>query len=44
MYVKTLRGSLRDTLDDGEDTELEIFTGKKKKVRTCKSHPWENSM
>ena len=31
MYVKTLRGSLRDTLDDGEDTELEIFTGKKKR-------------
>lgn len=31
MYVKTLRGRLRDTLDDGEDTELEVFTGKKRR-------------
>lgn len=29
-YVKTLRGSLKDTLADGEDTELEEFTGKKR--------------
>lgn len=28
--VKTLRGSLKDTLADGEDTELEELTGKKR--------------
>ena len=29
-YVKSLRGSLKDTLADSEDTELEEFTGKKR--------------
>lgn len=26
-----LSGGLRDTLDDGEDTDLDVFTGKKRR-------------
>lgn len=31
MNVKTLKRNLRDILADGEDTELDVFTGEKGK-------------